>query len=90
MKITVSDKAIEYFWEEPPEHLEEFWSFQAPPNITINETIQFYYQSKLVAKATVSRVEGPGVSTCAKTCRFKNQWKVFWKHSTFTDLREKQ
>jgi len=43
---------------------------------------------KELAQATVDFVEPPGKSMCDTTGKYKNRWKVFWKCSSFKDLRK--
>ena len=89
MRINVSDKLLQHFWAEPGQGDAEFWAFRRRPKVGLGDTIEFYNQGKLIARAKVHRIERPGQSACGGTGRFKNHWKVVWRNRDFQDLREK-
>ena len=89
-EINVPNWAIEEFWKEPPQNTREFWAFRNEPTCETGETIYFYYNHKLIAKAVVDEIQRPGISTCEATGRFYYLWKVFCKQHTFIDMRNYQ
>ena len=90
MKIKVHNHAIDFFWESPCEDSMEFWAFNyVPSKLSKDDWLYFYNNKKLIARAKVLKITGPGDFQCAKTCHFKNKWKAFWKEDDFEDLRGK-
>lgn len=89
MKINVPEIAIDHFWEEPPEDSWEFWAFLWPVKAKVGDTIFFYCNKQLIAKAVIAKIETPGKSECEKSEKYRNRWKVFWDPESFEDLRNK-
>lgn len=87
MNINVPDQAIEHFWEEPPPGSWEFWSFRFPPPCKVGDPMTFRFHGAVIARATVAKIEKPGVSECDSTGRFRGGWKVFWSPDSFVDVR---
>jgi hypothetical protein len=90
MNINIPDFARDHFWEEPPAGHEEFWSFRFPPPCKAGDPLAFKFDGVIVATATVSRVEQPGLTKCAGTGRFGGGFKVYWSPESFRDVRRKQ
>jgi len=89
MKINVSPAMVSHFWEqEPVGTTHEFWALRFPIKAKPGDTIHFMIDDKELAQATVDFVEPPGKSMCDTTGKYKNRWKVFWKCSSFKDLRK--
>jgi hypothetical protein len=88
MNITVPNKAIGHFWEEPPAGSWEFWAFRFQPRCKIGETIFFRYDDAVIASAIVAKIEAPAVARCEKSGKFWHWWKVYWQPATFKDLRK--
>lgn len=87
MNVNIPSPARDHFWEEPPPGHQEFWSFRFRPPCEVGETLYFRFDKRVVATATVDRIEAPGKSSCATTGRFSTGWKVFWEPETFIDKR---
>jgi hypothetical protein len=88
VNINVPEWARDHFWEEPPPHSEEFWSFgRHKPPCAPGDPLTFRFDGWVVASAVVSRIEPPHVSVCEGTGRFGGGWKVFWHPHSFKDLR---
>lgn len=88
MKINVPDWAMDHFFEEPPPGTaSEFWAFRFQPKCKAGDPIQFFRNGRMIATATVSKIEPPGVSECSSTGRFKNRWKVHWALSSFEEVK---
>jgi len=88
MKVHVPKSEQEHFWDEPPAETMEFWAFRFMPKCGIGDLIEFFFDDKKVAEATVAMIEAPGLSHCDSTGRFRHRWKVFWRPETFKDLRD--
>ncbi|OGU54782.1 MAG: hypothetical protein A2V66_01610 [Ignavibacteria bacterium RBG_13_36_8] len=89
MKITVPPGVErDHFWDEPPEGSWEFWAFRWPVKAKVGDTIYFFCSRKLIAKAIIERIDLPGKSSCERTGKYKNSWKVFWKPESFVDMRQ--
>lgn len=67
---------------------EEFWAMKMRPKTRAGDVIEFYFGSKPVATAKVSRVEEPGQSTCGHSGKFGAKWKVHWKDASFCCVSE--
>lgn len=87
MKINIPKWAQEEFWDEPPADAMEFWAFRFMPKCKIGDLIEFFFDGKKVAEATVAVIEAPDLSHCDSTGRFRHRWKVFWQQESFKDLR---
>lgn len=88
LQVKIPKSVWKHFWEEPPKgHDLEFWAFRAEPKVSPGDKIQFNFDGKVVAEASVFKIEEPGKSDCLQTGKFKNSWKVFWKVADFKDLR---
>lgn len=86
--ITIPPQAWEHFWHEPAPGSMEFWAYRFKPKCNPGDLINFRYNGKVIATATVHQIEPPGTDSCATTGNFKNRWKVYWKPETFKDLRQ--
>jgi len=64
-----------------------FWAFHFKPPCKPGDPIMFYFDDRIVAKATVFFIESPNLSECEGTGRFRDRWKVFWGLDRFQDLR---
>jgi hypothetical protein len=88
MKVNVPDWAMDHFSEEPPpDTVSEFWAFRFQPKCKPGDPIQFFHNGKMLATATVLKIEPPGESACSTTGRFKNRWKVHWALSSFEEVK---
>lgn len=88
MNINVPVFAQDHFWEEPPAGSWEFWSFRFPPPCKIGDVLNFRMSGQIVARAICAKIEKPGESSCDRTGKFANGWKVFWTPESFEDLRK--
>lgn len=87
LKIRVPPFAQSAFFQDHGAE-EEFWAMRAKPKTHAGEMIEFYFGSKPVASAKVSRVEAPGQSSCGHSGKFGNKWKVHWRDDSFRRLGE--